>query len=72
MFLEEYTEPMLFGGSAVSTQRKNLTIPSTETSWLIADLFPMTNYSLKVAAVNSLGMSELSSSFAFTTDEEGI
>ncbi|KAI1289176.1 Down syndrome cell adhesion molecule [Halotydeus destructor] len=50
--------------------RKNISIPPTETSWLISDLYPMTNYSLRLASVNVLGTSELSNAITFTTDEE--
>lgn len=50
---------------------RNITIPPAESTWTISDLSPMTNYSMSVAAANSLGISEASQPITFQTEEEG-
>jgi len=49
----------------------NISVPSTDTSWIVSDLLPWTNFSVRVSAVNSLGSSDPSTPAYFTTDEEG-
>ena len=44
----------------------------TETVWTISELLPNNVYSLNVAAVNSLGISQSSLSINFQTEEEGM
>ena len=58
---------VVYGGGG----KRNLTISPSETSWIIPDLLPFTNYSVRVSAVNSLGMSEPSAPLSFVTEEEG-
>lgn len=58
---------VVYGGGG----KRNLTISPSETTWIIPDLFPFTNYSVRVSAVNSLGMSETSAPLLFVTEEEG-
>lgn len=58
---------VVYGGGG----KRNLTISPSETSWIIPDLLPFTNYSVRVSAANSLGMSEPSASLSFVTEEEG-
>ncbi len=57
--------------SEISTQTRNLTIPATDTLRTISDLLPMSNYSISVAAINLLGISEPSLEIRFQTEEEG-
>ncbi|CAG2161346.1 unnamed protein product [Oppiella nova] len=54
----------------LSQQKRNITIPGTETVWTISELLPNNVYSLNVAAVNSLGISQSSLSINFQTEEE--
>ncbi|CAG2102462.1 unnamed protein product [Medioppia subpectinata] len=54
----------------ISQQKRNITIPGTETVWTISELLPNNVYSLNVAAVNSLGISQSSLSINFQTQEE--
>lgn len=74
IYLEETTRGNSYGINRIDSmgsQIRNITIPSSEVSWSISDLLPMTNYSISVAAVNSLGISDPSPPITFQTEEEG-
>ena len=74
IYLEETTRGNGYGINRIDSmgsQIRNITIPSSEVSWSISDLLPMTNYSISVAAVNSLGISDPSPPITFQTEEEG-
>lgn len=66
IYLKEYSVLNLF-----EVQKRNISVPATETFWFISDLTQYTNYSLILTAVNNIGESEPSVLQTFQTDEEG-
>lgn len=57
--------------TTTSEKRFNVSVSGTETSWLLSDLQPASNYSLSLTAVNALGSSDDSTLVSFVTDDEG-
>lgn len=55
----------------VTSRSFNVTISGQESSCRLTDLFPASNYSLTLTAVNVLGASDASHPLTFATDEEG-